>query len=83
MQPAMDEFKLMCRVCMANEKDEKLVPMFERNDRIAEEIFLICGVRCVYLFNLLKESSNLLKYILGSRNSIALVIPLSSARPVR
>lgn len=54
----MEEVKSICRVCMAQEKDEKLVPMFDgNNDRIANELFIICGVRCVYFVEFMRRNS--------------------------
>lgn len=35
----------MCRVCTAHEGDGELVPIFEKNNKVAIGIFLISGVK--------------------------------------
>lgn len=35
----------MCRVCTANEGDGELLPIFEKNNKIAISIFLISQVK--------------------------------------
>lgn len=35
----------MCRVCTAHEGDDELVPIFEKNNKVAIGIFLISGIK--------------------------------------
>lgn len=35
----------MCRVCTAHEGDGELVPIFEKNNKVAIGIFLISGIK--------------------------------------
>lgn len=41
----MENEFLMCRVCTDKENIEKLVPIFEKSNKIATEIFLVSGVK--------------------------------------
>lgn len=40
-----------CRVCLAEDKDKKMVSMFEQNSKIALEIFLLAGVKVIEILN--------------------------------
>jgi hypothetical protein len=43
------ELVKVCRVCMKDREGEDLHKIFSPNEKIAEELFLICGVE-VFLF---------------------------------
>lgn len=41
----MGSIQNVCRVCMADEENGKLLPVFQKNQKIAEELYFISGVK--------------------------------------